>query len=109
MTKSAKTSKTALKLKESVVRMKCLRTEEAAQQPYEEVSARLQSDLRNGLHWDEVDNRHKVYGYNELEVKAEEPLWRKYIDQALHPLITCGDHRFKNPLIILLLASALVS
>ncbi|CAG2178807.1 unnamed protein product, partial [Oppiella nova] len=82
---------------ESVARMKCLRTEEAAQQPYEEVSARLQSDLRNGLHWDEVDNRHKVYGYNELEVKAEEPLWRKYIDQ------------FKNPLIILLLASALVS
>lgn len=77
--------------------MKCLRSDDAAQQPYEEVCARLQSDLKNGLDWNEVDFRLKVCGHNELEVKQEEPLWKKYLDQ------------FKNPLIVLLLASALVS
>ncbi|XP_054164336.1 calcium-transporting ATPase type 2C member 1-like [Oppia nitens] len=82
---------------QSMARLKCLRTEEAAQQSFEEVAARLETDLRNGLNWNQVEYRINSYGYNELEVKAEEPLWKKYIDQ------------FKNPLIILLLASALVS
>jgi len=62
--------------------MKCLRTEDASKQPYEEVSARLQSDLRNGLSWNEVEYRLKICGYNELEMKEEEPLWRKYIEQV---------------------------
>lgn len=77
--------------------MKSLRTEEAAKQPFEEVCDRLQTDLRNGLSWNEADYRLKKYGYNELEVKQEEPLWKKYFDQ------------FKNPLIVLLLVSAFVS
>ena len=77
--------------------MKCLRTEEAAQQPFEEVCARLQSDLRNGLSWIDAEHRLKIFGYNELEVKQEEPIWKKYFDQ------------FKNPLIVLLLVSAFVS
>jgi Ca2+-transporting ATPase len=77
--------------------MKCLRTEDASKQPFEEVCARLQSDLRNGLSWNEVEYRLKVCGYNELDVKQEESLLKKYIEQ------------FKNPLIVLLLASAFVS
>jgi Ca2+-transporting ATPase len=38
-----------------------------------------------------------VFRYNEFSVKDDEPPWKKYLEQ------------FKNPLILLLLASALVS
>lgn len=77
--------------------MRVLRTEEACGLSYDEVSSILNADFTNGLSWPEAERRLSLYGYNEFEVTAEEPLWKKYIEQ------------FKNPLIVLLLASAVVS
>ncbi|XP_055950563.1 calcium-transporting ATPase type 2C member 1-like isoform X2 [Argiope bruennichi] len=77
--------------------MRHLRTDEACRRSYEEVATLLNTDIHNGLSWQEANHRLSFYGYNEFEVTQEEPLWKKYIEQ------------FKNPLIVLLLASALVS
>ncbi|KAH8018255.1 hypothetical protein HPB51_000866 [Rhipicephalus microplus] len=74
-----------------------MRTEEACQLPFEEVADRLGTDLRRGLSWHEAHRRLLTVGANEFEVRQEEPLCKKYLDQ------------FKNPLIVLLLASAVVS
>ncbi|XP_026688831.1 calcium-transporting ATPase type 2C member 1-like isoform X5 [Diaphorina citri] len=74
-----------------------LTTNEASLMGAEEVAARLRVDCRSGLWWKEAELRRQLIGYNEFCVKEEDPLWRKYIEQ------------FKNPLILLLLASALVS
>ncbi|XP_014607375.1 PREDICTED: calcium-transporting ATPase type 2C member 1 [Polistes canadensis] len=74
-----------------------LTTAEAASLGAEEVAARLHVDIRTGLQWQEADQRRQLVGFNEFTVKEEEPTWKKYIEQ------------FKNPLILLLLASAFVS
>lgn len=63
----------------------------------DEVSSRLRVDVRQGLSWQDATYRRQLAGYNEFSVKDDEPPWKKYLEQ------------FKNPLILLLLASALVS
>uniref|UniRef100_A0A670ZU64 Calcium-transporting ATPase n=1 Tax=Pseudonaja textilis TaxID=8673 RepID=A0A670ZU64_PSETE len=45
----------------------------------------------------EVCHRRAFHGWNEFDITEDEPLWKKYISQ------------FKNPLIMLLLASAVIS
>ncbi|PIK60461.1 testis secretory pathway calcium transporting ATPase [Apostichopus japonicus] len=55
------------------------------------------SDLDNGLSSREAERRLMVHGYNDFEIAKEDPLWKKYLEQ------------FKDPLIMLLLASAVVS
>ncbi|GFY72533.1 calcium-transporting ATPase type 2C member 1 [Trichonephila inaurata madagascariensis] len=77
--------------------MRHLRTDEACRWTYDEVATLLNTNIHNGLSWQEANRRLSLYGFNEFEVTQEEPLWKKYIEQ------------FKNPLIVLLLASALVS
>nr|XP_012226173.1 PREDICTED: calcium-transporting ATPase type 2C member 1 isoform X2 [Linepithema humile]XP_012226174.1 PREDICTED: calcium-transporting ATPase type 2C member 1 isoform X2 [Linepithema humile] len=74
-----------------------LTTAEAASLGAEEIAARLHVDVRTGLKWQEADHRRQLTGFNEFTVKEEDPPWMKYIEQ------------FKNPLILLLLASAFVS
>lgn len=74
-----------------------LTTSEASKLTIEEVNNRLQVNLRNGLWWDEADQRRKLFGYNEFNFKEQDPTWKKYLEQ------------FKNPLILLLLGSAVVS
>ncbi|XP_011876374.1 PREDICTED: calcium-transporting ATPase type 2C member 1 isoform X1 [Vollenhovia emeryi] len=74
-----------------------LTTGESASLGAEEVAARLHVDVRTGLRWQEADHRRQLTGFNEFTVKEEDPPWKKYIEQ------------FKNPLILLLLASAFVS
>ncbi|XP_046396108.1 calcium-transporting ATPase type 2C member 1 isoform X1 [Ischnura elegans] len=74
-----------------------LKTGDASTLGVEEVSARLRADIRNGLRWREAELRRQLAGYNELTVKEDDPTWKKYIEQ------------FRNPLIMLLLASAFVS
>uniref|UniRef100_A0A8C3KNR0 Calcium-transporting ATPase n=1 Tax=Calidris pygmaea TaxID=425635 RepID=A0A8C3KNR0_9CHAR len=54
-------------------------------------------DLQTGLSEVSVLQRRLKHGWNEFSVENTEPIWKKYLDQ------------FKNPLILLLLASALVS
>uniref|UniRef100_A0A8C3IKZ5 Calcium-transporting ATPase n=1 Tax=Chrysemys picta bellii TaxID=8478 RepID=A0A8C3IKZ5_CHRPI len=56
-----------------------------------------QVDLQTGLSEFSVLQRRITHGWNEFIVDNTEPIWKKYLDQ------------FKNPLILLLLASALVS
>uniref|UniRef100_A0A8B9RBD0 P-type Ca(2+) transporter n=1 Tax=Astyanax mexicanus TaxID=7994 RepID=A0A8B9RBD0_ASTMX len=55
------------------------------------------ADLQFGLSHDEVLRRRVYHGWNEFDISEEEPLWKKYISQ------------FKDPLIMLLLASAVIS
>ncbi|KHJ94113.1 calcium-transporting P-type ATPase, PMR1-type [Oesophagostomum dentatum] len=57
----------------------------------------LRSDGTSGLSTAEASLRRQYHGYNEFEVSEQEPLWKKYTEQ------------FKNPLILLLFASAVVS
>ncbi|VDO75211.1 unnamed protein product [Heligmosomoides polygyrus] len=57
----------------------------------------LRSDVASGISSAEATLRRQYHGYNEFEVSEQEPLWRKYSEQ------------FRNPLILLLLASAVVS
>uniref|UniRef100_A0A4W6DML8 Calcium-transporting ATPase n=1 Tax=Lates calcarifer TaxID=8187 RepID=A0A4W6DML8_LATCA len=57
----------------------------------------LQADLQLGLSQEEVSRRRAYHGWNEFDINEEEPLWKKYLLQ------------FKDPLILLLLASAVIS
>ncbi|KAM6223816.1 calcium-transporting ATPase type 2C member 2 [Rhynchocyon petersi] len=62
-----------------------------------ELAEALHVDLENGLSESSVTQRRLVHGWNEFAAGSVEPVWKKYLDQ------------FKNPLILLLLGSALVS
>ncbi|KAM6430114.1 calcium-transporting ATPase type 2C member 2 [Liasis olivaceus] len=63
----------------------------------DELAKILQVDVHKGLSEFSVLQRRIKHGWNELVADNTEPIWKKYLDQ------------FKNPLILLLLASALVS
>ncbi|XP_006819786.1 calcium-transporting ATPase type 2C member 1-like, partial [Saccoglossus kowalevskii] len=76
--------------------MQSIMADIAANMTVDEVMDKLLSNSR-GLHIMEVHRRRKLHGYNEFEINEDEPLWKKYIGQ------------FKDPLIMLLLASAVVS
>ena len=63
----------------------------------DDVVRRLGTDVQYGLSNTEAQKRRSMFGANEFVVKEEDPLYQKYLEQ------------FKNPLILLLLASAFVS
>ena len=65
--------------------------------PVEEVENILRTDKVRGLGQRAAEERYLTFGYNELVGKEEDPVWKKYLEQ------------FKNPLILLLLCSAIVS
>ncbi|XP_068210237.1 calcium-transporting ATPase type 2C member 1 isoform X1 [Palaemon carinicauda] len=65
--------------------------------PWEEVARLLHTDANVGLPSREVLTRRQLVGYNEFTETEDDPLWKKYLGQ------------FKEPLILLLLASAFVS
>ncbi|XP_076470159.1 calcium-transporting ATPase type 2C member 1-like [Babylonia areolata] len=77
--------------------MVSLHVDQAAAMRVEEVEEMCRTDLQRGLTHQEARLRLSVHGPNTFEISKEEPLWKKYLDQ------------FKNPLILLLLASAAVS
>uniref|UniRef100_W5M0D2 Calcium-transporting ATPase n=1 Tax=Lepisosteus oculatus TaxID=7918 RepID=W5M0D2_LEPOC len=74
-----------------------LASKKASELPVNEVACLLQADLQYGLRHGEVSRRRAYHGWNEFDISEDEPLWKKYISQ------------FKNPLIMLLLASAVIS
>ncbi|XP_066499401.1 calcium-transporting ATPase type 2C member 1 isoform X2 [Hoplias malabaricus] len=74
-----------------------LTSKKASELPVNEVACALQADLQFGLTLDEVSRRRAYHGWNEFDISEDEPLWKKYISQ------------FKDPLIMLLLASAVIS
>ncbi|XP_045617379.2 calcium-transporting ATPase type 2C member 1 isoform X1 [Procambarus clarkii] len=65
--------------------------------PWEEVARLLLADPNVGLPSREVVTRRQLVGYNEFSETEDDPLWKKYLGQ------------FKEPLILLLLASSFVS
>uniref|UniRef100_A0A3Q1FLK5 Calcium-transporting ATPase n=1 Tax=Acanthochromis polyacanthus TaxID=80966 RepID=A0A3Q1FLK5_9TELE len=69
-----------------------LTSRKASELPVNEVA-----DQQLGLTQEEVSRRRVYHGWNEFDISEEEPLWKKYISQ------------FKDPLILLLLASAVIS
>ncbi|XP_011368596.1 calcium-transporting ATPase type 2C member 2 [Pteropus vampyrus] len=74
-----------------------LSPKEASKCHREDLAKAFYVDLQNGLSEFSVTQRRLVHGWNEFVADNAEPVWKKYLDQ------------FKNPLILLLLASALVS
>ncbi|KAM9309221.1 calcium-transporting ATPase type 2C member 1 isoform 2-T5 [Pholidichthys leucotaenia] len=74
-----------------------LSSRKASQLPVTDVASLLQADLQRGLTQEEVRRRRTFHGWNEFDIGEDEPLWRKYLSQ------------FKDPLILLLLASAVIS
>ncbi|RWS28088.1 Calcium-transporting ATPase type 2C member 1-like protein [Leptotrombidium deliense] len=74
-----------------------IKSEDASKYSFEEVVKLLESDAKYGLSWSEADDRIKTYRFNEFSVNQQQSLLEKYFEQ------------FKNPLILLLLASAFVS
>ncbi|XP_039265858.2 calcium-transporting ATPase type 2C member 1-like isoform X2 [Styela clava] len=74
-----------------------LKSTEAATMTVEEVTQEMQASVKWGLSDGEVGRRREKHGWNEFDIKENEPLWKKYLGQ------------FKDPMILLLLASAVIS
>ncbi|XP_072168987.1 calcium-transporting ATPase type 2C member 1-like [Diadema setosum] len=77
--------------------MQFLSASEAAGLSVDDVIDRLGADPEKGLDEQKAQRRLLLHGPNEFEITKEEPLWQKYLGQ------------FKDPLIMLLLVSAVVS
>lgn len=77
--------------------MTFLNSDAACRVTSQEILKILQTDAKLGLNEHEIQTRRKFYGPNDFEVADEEPMWKKYFGQ------------FKEPMILLLLASALIS
>ena len=77
--------------------MTFLSSDAACRVTAQEIIKMLQTDPKLGLNENEIQTRRKYYGHNDFEVDDEEPMWKKYLGQ------------FKEPMILLLLASALLS
>ncbi|XP_015729586.1 calcium-transporting ATPase type 2C member 2 isoform X1 [Coturnix japonica] len=86
-----------LKVIEQEKEVTVLLPKDACKYHKEDLAKALNVDLQTGLSEFSVLQRRMKHGWNEFSVDASEPIWKKYLDQ------------FKNPLILLLLASALVS
>ncbi|XP_072926426.1 calcium-transporting ATPase type 2C member 2-like isoform X1 [Hemitrygon akajei] len=72
-------------------------SKEASARHFDDLIRDLQADLENGLTEVQVLERRHKFGWNDFEVDKPEPIWKKYLGQ------------FKDPLILLLLASAVIS
>ena len=77
--------------------MTFLNSESSASLTYEETARLLNTNIDSGISEGEINERRKLYSYNEFEIGDQEPLWKKYLE------------KFKEPMILLLLASAFVS
>jgi len=74
-----------------------MNSDAACRTSHHEIIKLLQTDPKLGLDEREIVRRRKYYGHNDFEVDDDEPMWKKYLGQ------------FKEPMILLLLASALIS
>ncbi|XP_018427941.1 PREDICTED: calcium-transporting ATPase type 2C member 2, partial [Nanorana parkeri] len=74
-----------------------LTSKEASRLSEEDVTKYLQVEVNTGLSECAVLQRRVKHGWNEFQVDGADPVWKKYLGQ------------FTNPLILLLLGSALVS
>ena len=74
-----------------------LNSDGACRTTSDEIIKLLQTDGKLGLNEKEIESRRRFHGHNDFEVDDDEPLWKKYLGQ------------FKEPMILLLLVSALIS
>ncbi|PNI45760.1 ATP2C2 isoform 3 [Pan troglodytes] len=86
-----------LKAIEKEKKVTALPPKEACKCQKEDLAKAFCVDLHTGLSEFSVTQRRLAHGWNEFVADNSEPVWKKYLDQ------------FKNPLILLLLGSALVS
>ncbi|XP_024089300.2 calcium-transporting ATPase type 2C member 2 isoform X2 [Pongo abelii] len=86
-----------LKAIEEEKKVTALPPKEACKCQKEDLAKAFCVDLHTGLSEFSVTQRRLAHGWNEFVADNSEPVWKKYLDQ------------FKNPLILLLLGSALVS
>ena len=77
--------------------MTFINSDTACRATADEIIKILQTDGRLGLSETEIQHRLKYYGHNDFDIIEEEPIWKKYLGQ------------FKEPMILLLLASAFIS
>ncbi|XP_043937408.1 calcium-transporting ATPase type 2C member 2 [Protopterus annectens] len=77
--------------------VKMVPSKEACKLSVEQLAKDLHVDIQEGLSENSVTQRRKKHGWNEFMPDQSEPIWKKYLEQ------------FKNPLILLLLGSAVVS
>jgi len=77
--------------------MGVMTADKACQLPIDQLAEELWAEIPTGLAQVEVDRKLKSFGYNDFTVKDEESMVYKYLGQ------------FKDPLILLLLASAFIS
>ncbi|XP_035678600.1 calcium-transporting ATPase type 2C member 1-like isoform X2 [Branchiostoma floridae] len=77
--------------------VRTIKSADAAQMSAEDVQYTLGADFHRGLTNEEAARRRQIHGHNDFEINDDEPLWKKYLGQ------------FKDPLIMLLLASAFIS
>lgn len=77
--------------------MQSIGPEEAASLPLTDVLTALHANVEHGLSTAEAARRQDFHGPNVLAAKADDPLWKKFLE------------KFKEPMILLLLASALIS
>jgi len=62
--------------------MRCLKSGEASQESYYDIASQLEVDIHVGLSEYEVGQRRRNHGYNEFDITSDDPLWKKYLDQA---------------------------
>ena len=62
-----------------------MRASEAAVSPVADVVHRLGSDCSQGILREEVGRRQQLHGLNEFEIREDDPLWRKYLNQVSAP------------------------
>ncbi len=59
-----------------------MRASEAAVSTAGNVVHRLETDSSRGLTSEEVEKRRKYHGFNEFDIREDEPLWLKYLNQV---------------------------
>ena len=63
--------------------MNWVSSEKAAELSYYETARHLNTDIQQGLTVVEATRRQRLHGFNEFDVKEDEPLWKKYLDQVI--------------------------
>ena len=74
-----------------------IKNNDASSSTHEEVASLLKTNLSYGLSWEEAEARLRQVGLNEFNCDTSPTLISKYIEQ------------FKNPLILLLFVSVIIS
>lgn len=62
--------------------MTFLNSETACSKSYDETANLLNTDVKYGLNQTDINERRKLYSYNEFDIKNEEPIWLKYLEKV---------------------------